>query len=212
MGNKKIMKNGGDVSTSKPFKVWKRHKKLKIALTSVIGISTLSGGLVGGFAWRASAVVPTLSASITENNLQFNQNDSFAILKITETNKDHWIEPKIDLGESGLLIESHLLNEQMHTKTYKISLGDANDGVYDITISLEEFETVTVSVSVIPAKEITASIDGPLHYLDNNEEVKITVTTHNNASLPTSTLELDGFKFTPFVPVNDSLKAETTVS
>jgi hypothetical protein len=155
--------------------------------------------------------VPTLNAFITENNLQLNQNDSFAILKITETNKDHWIEPKIDLGESGLLIESQSSNTQTYTHTYKIKLGTAIDGNHNIQIELESFETVTVGVSVIPAKEITASIDSSLQYL-TDKTAKIIVTALNNASVPIGTPELGGFKFTPFAPINGSLEVETIVS
>jgi hypothetical protein len=44
----KTNKNG--VLASKSFKAWKRAKRLKIALVSSIGVTSLAGGLAGGFA------------------------------------------------------------------------------------------------------------------------------------------------------------------
>jgi hypothetical protein len=56
-------------------------------LAASIGVASLGGGLVAGFALKPSNATPAINAYITENNLQIGNHESYAILNITETSK-----------------------------------------------------------------------------------------------------------------------------
>jgi hypothetical protein len=114
------------------------------------------------------------------------------------------------LKESGLVIEPQSAGSQTHTGTYKIGIGTAQAGTYDITISIDQLDDVNVSVVVLPAKEITATTSGQLQYGNTNKTATITVSAHDGATLPSGTPTLAGFTFTAFNPINE-FQAQTTV-
>jgi hypothetical protein len=81
---------------------------------------------------------------------------------------------------------------------------------HEIVISVEGFNTIPCSVTVIPAREITAKTTGDLQFDNGSKTVDIIVTSHNGATLPTGQLEHDGFIFSSFAPINET-ETRTTV-